>query len=130
MKINKTEIILYVSDQERSKEFYSILLNKQPSLHVPGMTEFILTDNLKLGLMPEKGIAKILVDKTPHPSTGNGIPRCELYFHTDNIEATFNLAKKAGAKEISPILPRDWGDTVCYVSDIDGHIIAFAENKI
>jgi hypothetical protein len=35
----------------------------------------------------------------------------------------------ATAKEISPILPRDWGDTVCYVSDIDGHIIAFAENS-
>jgi len=127
--MNKIEIIFYVADQERSKKFYSTLLNKQPSLDVPGMTEFILADKLKLGLMPENGIAKIFTDKTPHPSSGNGIPRCELYIHTDHIDEIFARAKKAGAKEISSIQARDWGDTVGYLSDPDGHIIAFAENK-
>lgn len=121
------EIILYVADQQKSKDFYSVILNKIPSLDVPGMTEFILTENLKLGLMPENGIAKILLDKTPHPSTGNGIPRCELYIVLDNLEETFELAKKAGAIEISAIQDRDWGDRVGYLADLDGHIIAFAK---
>jgi catechol 2,3-dioxygenase-like lactoylglutathione lyase family enzyme len=130
MNIIKVQFILYVADQQKSRDFYSTILDQQPDLDVPGMTEFILTDNSKLGLMPENGIAKILLDKAPHPSTGNGIPSCELYLHTDNIEESFNRAIMAGAQEISQIQDRDWGDTVGYLVDFDGHIIAFATPKI
>jgi len=121
------EIILYVADQQKSRDFYSALLEKKPSLDVPGMTEFLLSDSLKLGLMPENGIAKILVDKTPHPSTGNGIPRCELYLLTDEYHDLYYRALTAGAKEISEIQIRDWGHKVGYVMDPDGHVIAFAK---
>lgn len=127
MQINHYEIILYVSDQKRSRDFYSALLAKEPSLDVPGMTEFILSDNLKLGLMPETGIAKILSDKTPHPSTGNGIPRCELYLLVEEPNKLYQHALSLGASEISPLGLRNWGDQVGYVSDYDGHIIAFAK---
>jgi catechol 2,3-dioxygenase-like lactoylglutathione lyase family enzyme len=126
MNISKFEIILFVSDQQKSRTFYSTILGKPPDLDVPGMTEFDLADDLKLGLMPETGIAKILSGRTPHPSSGNGIPRCELYLHTDDIDASFGAALKAGAKEVSKIEDRDWGDTVGYLADPDGHIIAFA----
>lgn len=121
------EIIFYVADQKLSSDFYSAILQKKPCLDVPGMTEFDLLEGLKLGLMPEDGIAKILLNKTPHPKTGNGIPRCELYILTDNIEETYKNALKAGAKEISKIQDRDWGDTVGYLADHDGHIIALAK---
>ena len=68
---------------------------------------FNLRDGIKLGLMPENGIAKILFDKTPHPNTGNGIPRCELYILIDTNEKTYQIALEAGAKEISKIQNRD-----------------------
>jgi predicted enzyme related to lactoylglutathione lyase len=123
------EIILYVADQQKSKDFYSVILNKIPSLNVPGMTEFTLTESLKLGLMPENGIAKILSGKMPHPSTGNGVPRCELYIVLDNLEEIYEQAIKAGAKVISPIQDRDWGDSVGYLADFDGHIIAFVKRR-
>ncbi len=126
MLIDHCQMILYVSDQKRSRDFYSALLGKEPSLDVPGMTEFVLSDKLKLGLMPESGIAKILSDKTPHPSTGNGTPRCELYLKVANPDDVYRLAVSLGAKEISAVTHRDWGDTVGYVSDFDGHILAFA----
>lgn len=125
--ILKTEVILYVADQTRSRDFYSKILNLQPVLDVPGMTEFKLSDTLTLGLMPESGIAKILGDKTPHPASGNGIPRCELYLHSDNIEKSFKIALQNGAKEISEIQERNWSDIVGYVADFDGHVIAFAK---
>ncbi|MBI4930390.1 MAG: VOC family protein [Bacteroidetes bacterium] len=120
-------IILYVANQESSRDFYSTVLQQQPSLDVPGMTEFFLADNLKLGLMPEKGIAKILVPFTPHPELGNRIPRCELYLFVENPEEALARAVKAGAKEISKAEARDWGDLVAYCADPDGHIIAFAK---
>lgn len=125
--IKATEFILYVNDQQKSTDFYTKLLRKNPDLNVPGMTEFILSENCKLGLMPNKGIAKILLDKTPHPDEGNGIPRCELYFNVDNIVLEFENAMKIGAKLISSIQDRDWGEKVCYFADLDGHIIAFAK---
>lgn len=127
MKILQTEIILYVSNQQTSRDFYSAILQKTPELDVPGMTEFTLSTNLKLGLMPESGIAKILKDKTPHPASGNGIPRCELYLLVDSLSEAFERSLQAGATEVSAIQDRDWGDRVGYVSDYDGHIIAFAE---
>ena len=52
------EFILYVADQNRSRNFYAQVLQKEPSLNVPGMTEFDLNETCKLGLMPENGIAK------------------------------------------------------------------------
>jgi uncharacterized glyoxalase superfamily protein PhnB len=122
-----SEFILFVADQEKSKHFYEQLLLIPPSLHVPGMTEFSLSDNTKLGLMPENGIAKILGNKTPHPNTGNGIPRCELYLKVQNATDFLKRGLALGAIEISPFSQRDWGDKVGYLSDLDGHIVAFAE---
>lgn len=125
--IKLTEIILYVNNQEESSRFYQKIFRFRPDLDVPGMTEFIISDNCKLGLMPNKGIAKILSSTMPHSDFGNGIPRCELYLYVANIQLEFENALKSGAKLISPIADRDWGDRVCYFSDPDGHIIAFAE---
>lgn len=119
--------ILYVANQEESKCFYEQLLNIKPSLHVPGMTEFQLSESTKLGLMPENGIAKILENATPHPNTGNGIPRCELYLKVKNANEYMERGIQLGAKLISPIQQRDWGDKAGYLADKDGHIIAFAE---
>ncbi len=124
------EFILYVSNQEKSRDFYQILLQQKPSLDVSGMTEFTLNDFVKIGLMPNDGIAKIITPKLPHPTSGIGIPRCELYLQVDNIESIFEEAKQAGATEISPITLRDWGDYVGYISDFDGHVIALASKKL
>ncbi len=124
------EFILYVSNQEKSRNFYQILLQQKPSLDVSGMTEFTLNDFVKIGLMPNDGIAKIITPKLPHPTSGIGIPRCELYLQVDNIESIFEEVKQAGAIEISPITLRDWGDYVGYISDFDGHVIALASKKL
>lgn len=124
--IKHTQTILYVKDQQISTDFYSKLFRQNPDLDVPGMTAFKLAENCKLGLMPNKGIAKILLDKTPHPDQGIGIPRCELYFYIENIE--FENAMRIGTTLISEIKDQNWGDKVCYFADPDGHIIAFAKN--
>lgn len=121
------ETVLFVKNQQESTEFYTKIFRQKPVLNVPGMTEFQLAKNCKLGLMPTKGIAKILNEKTSHPDEASGIPRCELYLYVDSVEEEFENARKVGATLISPIENRDWGDKTCYFADLDGHIIAFAE---
>jgi uncharacterized glyoxalase superfamily protein PhnB len=127
MHLSEIEFILYVADQSRSRDFYQKVLQSDPSLDVPGMTEFKLGPGVKLGLMPENGIAKILSDKMPHPATGNGIPRCELYLVVDDVATAMKRAVQSGARLVSETAKRDWDQTVGYVSDPDGHIIAFAQ---
>lgn len=124
--IHMVEFILYVRDQEKSTRFYSDLLRSLPVLHVKGMTEFNLSSVCKLGLMPNSGIARILTEAVPHPETGSGIPRCELYLKVDDVDAEFKHALRIGAAALSAPALRDWGDKVCYLTDPDGHVIAFA----
>ena len=123
----KVHFILYVKDQEQSKKFYSIVLAKEPTLHVPGMTEFELSDGCVLGLMPELGIKRLLGEHLPDPELARGIPRAELYLRVDNPIVYHERAIKMGAKELSGLEPRDWGDIAAYSIDQDGHVIAFAK---
>lgn len=126
MELKHCEFILYVSNQEQSKLFYQILFNQEPTLDVLGMTEFTLNTYTKIGLMPNDGIVKIISPTLLHPELGNGIPRCELYLTIADLENNFERILKAGAKLISPISLRDWGDNVGYIADFDGHVIALA----
>lgn len=125
--IEMMQTILYVSDQQKSMVFYKKMLRMEPTLHVPGMTEFLISEKCKLGLMPNSGIHKILQDHLPHPKLGTGIPRCEIYLIVNDVDNEHNNLISIGAKLISPPKLRDWGDKVCYFADLDGHVIAMAQ---
>ncbi len=127
MQLSATEFILYVADQARSRAFYGVLLDRAPALDVPGMTEFELAPGVVLGLMPEQGIARIISGPLPHPSTGAGVPRCELYLLVRDLDAAVQRAIRAGAVVVDEAADRDWGHRVAYFADPDGHVVAFAE---
>ena len=120
-------LILYVKDQDKSKQFYAFVLARQPRLHVPGMTEFQLNQETVFGLMPEGGIKRLLGAKLPDPERGSGIPRAELYLRVEDPGAYHQRALEMGAKELSALEPRTWGDVAAYSMDHDGHVIAFAK---
>ena len=121
--------ILYVSDQKKSTDFYSSVFKLTPTLNVPGMTEFQLSDKHVLGLMPEKGIKRLLGEKLPDPELASGIPRAELYIRIESPESFLLRALELGATNLSPMLERDWGDRAGYVMDVDGHVLAFSEKN-
>lgn len=123
----RTHFILYVANQESSTKFYSTVLDIQPTLNVPGMTEFTFSDSCVLGLMPEKGIKRLLGESLPDPSQAHGVPRSEIYLHVADPNRFHRRALNSGAKELSAVAPRDWGDLAGYSIDQDGHVIAFAK---
>jgi len=125
--ISKCHYILYVKDQTRSTAFYTKVLGCSPCLDVPGMTEFTLSENCILGLMPEAGIKRLLGEKLPDPETVTGIPRCELYLYVNHPIAYHQRAVEAGAIELSGLEKQGWGDYAAYSIDPDGHVLAFAE---
>jgi predicted lactoylglutathione lyase len=125
----KAHVILYVRDQVKSSAFYNCVLNQNPDLDVEGMTEFNLNDDMVLGLMPETGIKRLLGEAIRDPALGNGIPRAELYLLVEEAWSYYQRALDAGAKALSPLELRDWGDMVAYCEDLDGHILAFAKRQ-
>jgi catechol 2,3-dioxygenase-like lactoylglutathione lyase family enzyme len=120
--------VFYVSSQERSCEFYRAVLGVEPILNVPGMTEFPLVSGGNLGLMPEEGVVRLLGRAIPDPATASGVPRAELYLVVDDASVYHSRSIANGAKEVSPLLERAWGDFVAYSMDSDGHVLAFAEH--
>ncbi|MHA1569479.1 MAG: VOC family protein, partial [Alphaproteobacteria bacterium] len=62
----------------------------------------------------------------PPASTGNGIPRCELYLFVENPTKSHEALVAAGGTAISEAQKRPWGDLVAYGADPDGHVLAFA----
>jgi len=125
----KANIILYVSDQKASASFYEKVLSLKPELDVPGMTEFRLSEDTVLGIMPSAGIKRLLGEKLPDPDKAIGIPRAELYLHVTDPESYHSRAILNGAKELSPLLMRDWGDEAAYSLDPDGHVLVFARKS-
>ncbi len=118
--------ILYVADQGRSARFYAAVFDRRPDLDVPGMTEFRFGEGCVLGLMPEAGIRRLLGAALPDPAAAKGVPRSELYCRVADPAALHGRALANGARELSPLLKRDWGDAAAYSLDLDGHVIAFA----
>ena len=125
MSTERVHFILYVADQQRAMEFYSKALCVTPTLHVKGMTEFAVAGAV-LGLMPETSGSRLLGIDIERFEHGRGTPRAEVYLIVDDPAGYHQRAVAAGAVEISPLTPRDWGHEAAYSFDPDGHVIAFA----
>src|SRR5688500_9654435 len=119
----KAHFILYVTDQRKAAGFYSAVLDLQPTLDVPGMTEFVLNDGAVLGLMPIKGAERLLQMRVQEP----GGPRAELYLVVESAGEHHSRAIASGARQLSALADRDWGHRAAYSIDADGNVLAFAE---
>jgi predicted enzyme related to lactoylglutathione lyase len=117
--VTSLHTILYVADQASARSFWRQVLDREPTLDVPGMTEFAVGDGV-LGLMPEAGIHRLL-GVVPGPGA-----RVELYLRVDDPGAHHARAVSAGAVELSPPSVRGWGDLVAYCLAPDGVVLAFA----
>jgi uncharacterized protein len=122
----KAHFILYVSDQKRSRDFYRAVLQIEPYLDVDGISEFELAPDCILGVMPASVIKRIIGDALPDPAQANGIPRGEIYLQIEDPQSYHDRALANGARELSPLQLRNWGEEVAYCLDPDGHVVAFA----
>ncbi len=123
----KAHFILYVSDQTKSTAFYSSVLDCSATLNVPGMTEFSIGEQTVLGLMPEAGAERLFGDEIDLLVSAGRSPRAEVYLMVDTPEAYHLRSIENGGREISPLLPRDWGHIAAYSLDPDGYVLAFAK---
>lgn len=127
MRVDQAYFILYVTDQTRSAGFYRKVLDLEPIVDVPGITEFELRPGCILGVMPALSAKRLLgVDAAPFRA---GAPREELYLVVEDPDGCHRRALENGASELSAMATRDWGHRAAYSIDPEGHVLAFAEKK-
>lgn len=119
--MHSAEFILYVADQDRARSFYRRVLDADPVLDVPGMTEFDL-GAATLGLMPAADMESLLAGRI---GAGHG-QRCELYLRRPDAAAALDRAITGGGTLLDAVQERPWGERVGYALDPDGHVLALA----
>jgi catechol 2,3-dioxygenase-like lactoylglutathione lyase family enzyme len=119
-------VVLAVEDVARAEEFYGSAFGWKRSLAWPETyTELDLPGDDWLGLYRRDGFAKEAgahpVRVGPGKHTGT-----ELYVHVDDMRAAIKRLEVAGARPLSQLAPREWGDEAAYFADPDGNVVAVA----
>ena len=116
--------ILYVSDVEQSIVFYEKAFGLQRKFITPdkdygelntGETTLSFASKTLAGSNLKNGFLESSLEDKPF-----GI---EVGFISDDVEGTVESAIKAGAVMAEEPKQKPWGQTVCYVRDIDGFLV-------
>lgn len=117
--------ILAVLDLDKAVAFYRAAFGWVPRVEVPVYVEFELPDGRGLGLYIRDGFAHN-TGQAPAPIEEGAITGTEIYLHCADPAAVAEQLKAAGARELSALAPRDWGDEAAYYADPDGNVLVVA----
>ncbi len=117
--------ILAVSDLSRAVAFYREAFGWEQLVEVPVYAEFALPGGMRLGLYERQGFGRN-TGQVPARIAERQLAPTELYFHVDDIQSAIDRLARAGARCLSPLAPRDWGDEAAYFADPDGNVLVVA----
>jgi catechol 2,3-dioxygenase-like lactoylglutathione lyase family enzyme len=119
-------VILATPDLPRLKAFYTQLTAWKAVVDEDVYVE-LSGDGAGLGLYAEASFYRNLeAAEARDPCVPEVTRRVELYFRVDDPQAYLEAAVRLGARELSPVTTRVWGDRVGYVADPDGNVCALA----
>ncbi len=125
MTVRVIMTVFAVQDLASSKKFYQDVFGWSINLEVPVLVSFKMSNNHELMLYDKDSFARN-TGQMPVLVPENCISSTELYFHVDDLEGIIKKLEKAGARMLSELAPRDWGDDVAYYADLDGNVLAVA----
>lgn len=117
--------ILAVEDLPRATSFYAQGFGWAQVVDEPAYVEFVLPGGMRLGLYERTAFASN-VGRAPARIAAGQIAPTELYLHADQIHTSIDRLKSIGARELSPLERRDWGDEAAYFADPDGNVVVLA----
>lgn len=116
--------ILYVQDVEKTIAFYEKAFGFAKKFITPDNSygELLLGETT-LSFASVTLASSNLKDGFTQSSLANKPFGIEIGFTTDNVEATVELAVKAGATILEDPKTKPWGQVVAYIRDLDGFLI-------
>lgn len=117
--------ILAADDLPRAVAFYEAAFGWPRTVSVPVYSEFALPDGMRFGLYQREGFGRN-TGQVPARVAPAEIAGTELYFYPDDVQEAVRCLLAAGARKLSDLAPRDWGDEAAYFADPDGNVITVA----
>jgi lactoylglutathione lyase len=113
--------ILYVEHVAATLKFYEDAFGfKTGFLHESGDYGELVTGDTKIAFSSRELMRSL--GKNPSPADPKS-PSFEIAFETDDVEASLKKAVKAGAVLVMEPRKQPWGQTISYVSDINGYLV-------
>lgn len=117
--------ILAVSDVARAAAFYREAFGWAQLVDVPVYAELTLPGGMRLGLYEREGFGRN-TGQVPARVPDGALAPTELYLYSDDVEGTIARLVTMGARLLSPLQERPWGDEAAYFADPDGNVIVVA----
>ena len=117
-------VILAVDDLPRAVAFYRAGLAWAVEVESPSYVE-LRGEGARLGLYARSGFARN-TGEAPVGRPAAGTTATEVYVRSPEPEAVLARLVAAGARTLSPLARRDWGEDVGYVKDPEGNVVAVA----
>ena len=118
-------VILAVPELAPAVRFYRDAFGWPQVVDAPSYAEFSHPGGQRLGLYQRDGFA-LNVGRAPHRLPEGALAPTELYFYAEDLEAAIGRLAAAGAKPLSPLAPRAWGDEAAYFEDPCGNVLVLA----
>ncbi len=118
-------VIVAVHDLARAARFYEVAFGWPVAVDVPVYREYALPEGMRLGLYLRDGFVKNTGApvglRTPEHTTAT-----ELYLTVDEPAALASRLVGLGARCLSPLAERPWGDVAAYFEDPEGNVVVIA----
>lgn len=114
-------ISFYAADHESAKKWYAEFLGMEPYFNRPGYAEFRLGD-----YQHELGI---IDSKYAPPGAKNTPGGAIVYWHVDDLQATFDRLIRMGAQVYEPVTERGPGFVTAAVVDPFGNVLGIMTNS-
>jgi catechol 2,3-dioxygenase-like lactoylglutathione lyase family enzyme len=118
-------VVLAVSELPRAVSFYRSAFGWTVAVDSPVYVELALPEGMRLGIYERTAFARN-VGEVPQLVPAGALAATELYLYPDDVDSALARLGAAGARELSPLARRDWGDEVAYFADPDGNVLALA----
>jgi catechol 2,3-dioxygenase-like lactoylglutathione lyase family enzyme len=118
-------IILAVEDVPRAVRFYRDAFGWTQEVSVPIYAEFRSPGGLRFGVY-ERTAFSANTGQVPDRVRSGALTSTEFYLYPDDLPDAMARLERAGARLLSPLAPRSWGDEAAYFADPDGNVLVLA----
>ncbi len=122
------QVIFAVENVSRAVAFYEQAFGwpRNDAIDYANYVELHVPDGGTLGLYERDGYART-VGAEPSSPPGDAVPPAYVYVRVGDVRDAVARLEAAGARPLSPLAQRDWGEEAAWFADPDGNVVAVAQ---
>ncbi len=116
--------IVYVDDVLATLDFYERAFGmRRGYVADPAAYGELNTGATRLAFVSHEQAGGLIPGGYRHANVAEPPPGCEIALVTDDVDAAYGAALKAGALVVAPPTDQPWGQRIAYVRDLNGVLV-------